>query len=582
MMRHKGRFRKYFADYKFNSLFFRNLLMLAGLIIVPLTGAILISYYAYGNIQEKEQRAASEKLTADLFYDLKRIFKEAETELIYFGMNSDVELYLYDEAVNQYNYKIGTIQKLIKMPVIAKDYVDSVFIYSIKSSRVIMMEGVAKYESFSEKELIDDFLAQNTQKAMAISKDENGNDYRIIMFQRIKYGKYVNGVAAMTFHIKSLLKELNLPEDAQMYLTDGETIFLSTKQELTGHSVNEIEAYDEVMHGNMVIGEKNITASKMAETLPLEVIIRINIDDSQSQLTAVRTMLVTFLAVMILITLGISVVISFRLFQPIDEILSSLEEYHKVLVGEGELFEDKDELEYILNSIQKTATAKQNVDKELAERVSLLKKAQAVALQSQINPHFLNNTLETINWTAIELLGGRNEISKMAGALSRMLRMTLENSDTVVPVSMEIQHCKYYLEIQKLRYEDKFDVLWEIPPEVERCKIIRIVLQPLVENAIYHGIKPLTNKGLIRIRGRILSESVEIVVSDNGLGMTEQELEILRQNMRSDMIKESRHIGVTNVNQRLRLCFGEEHGLLVESTEGKGTEVTVRIPRIEN
>ena len=73
MMRHKGRFRKYFADYKFNSLFFRNLLMLAGLIIVPLTGAILISYYAYGNIQEKEQRAASEKLTADLFYDLKRI-----------------------------------------------------------------------------------------------------------------------------------------------------------------------------------------------------------------------------------------------------------------------------------------------------------------------------------------------------------------------------------------------------------------------------------------------------------------------------------------------------------------------------
>ncbi len=75
---------------------------------------------------------------------------------------------------------------------------------------------------------------------------------------------------------------------------------------------------------------------------------------------------------------------------------------------------------------------------------------------------------------------------------------------------------------------------------------------------------------------------MELVVSDNGLGMTEQELEILRQNMRSDMIKESRHIGVTNVNQRLRLCFGEEYGILVESTEGKGTEVTVRIPRIEN
>ena len=105
MMKHKKRFLKYFADYKFNSLFFRNLLMLAVLIIVPLAGAIVISYYAYGNIQEKEQRSESEQLTADVYYDLKRIFKEAETELIYFGMNSDVELYLYDEAVNQYNYK---------------------------------------------------------------------------------------------------------------------------------------------------------------------------------------------------------------------------------------------------------------------------------------------------------------------------------------------------------------------------------------------------------------------------------------------------------------------------------------------
>lgn len=581
-MKHKKRFLKYFADYKFNSLFFRNLLMLAVLIIVPLAGAIVISYYAYGNIQEKEQRSESEQLTADVYYDLKRIFKEAETELIYFGMNSDVELYLYDEAVNQYNYKIGTIQKLIRMPVIAKDYVDSVFIYSLQNSRVITIEGVADYETFSGKELIDDFLSKNVQKAMAISKDEYDNNYRITFFRRIKYGKHVNGIAAMTFDIKSLLEELNLPENAQVYLTDAETVFLSTRQELIGHSVEEIEAYHDVAHGDIIIGDEFVTSSKMAEEFPLEVITRINIDDSKSQLTAIRTMLVTFLAVMILITLGISIAISFRLFQPIDKILSSLEEYHNVLVGEDELFEDKDELEYILNSIRKTATAKQNVDEELVERVSLLKKAQAVALQSQINPHFLNNTLETINWTAIELLGGKNEISRMAGALSRMLRMTLENSDTVVPVSMEIQHCKYYLEIQKLRYEDKFDVLWEIPPEVERCKIIRIVLQPLVENAIYHGIKPLTNKGLIRIGGRILAQSVELTISDNGLGMTGQELEALRQNMRSDKIKESRHIGVANVNQRLRLCFGEEYGLLVESREGEGTSVTVRIPRIEN
>lgn len=582
MMKLKGRFRKYFADYKFNSLFFRNLFMLLGLIILPLAGAAIISYYAYGNMQEKEQRTASEKIAADAYFDLKRIFEEAEMELIYFGMNSDVELYLYDEAVNQYNYKIGTIQELIKLPVIAKDYIDNAWIYSDKNARVITMQGVSKYENFAYKDMIDGFLKKNNPKAITISADERGKYSQITLLQEIRYGKNVNGIAAMTFSAKSLLKELNLPEDTQLYLTDGKTIFLSTEEKLAGHSAEQIEGYEKLIHGGTVIGKQFITSSKMAEEFPLEVITTTKIDEKQSQLTAVRTMLAVFLVMMTLLTLGVSVAISFRLFQPIDKILNSLEEYHKVLVGEEELFEDRDELEYILNSIRKTATAKKNMDEELAERVSLLKKAQAVALQSQINPHFLNNTLETINWMAIELLGGRNEISKMAGALSRMLRMTLENSDTVVPISMEIQHCKYYLEIQKLRYEDKFDVQWEIPDQVEQCKIIRIVLQPLVENAIYHGIKPLTNKGIIRISGKLLAEEVELTVSDNGLGMTGQELKELRQNMVSDRIKESRHIGVANVNQRLRLYFGEEYGLVVESEEGNGTVVTVRIPRMEN
>lgn len=225
---------------------------------------------------------------------------------------------------------------------------------------------------------------------------------------------------------------------------------------------------------------------------------------------------------------------------------------------------------------------RKNVDEELTERLRLLKKAQAVALQSQINPHFLNNTLETINWTAIELLGRKNEISEMTGGLSKMLRMTLENSDTVVAIREEVQHCKYYLEIQQKRYEDKFEVIWKIPEDVLEYKIIRIILQPLVENAIYHGIKPLSEKGILVISGSMYDEEVELSVSDTGLGMTEEELKNLRHNMDNDMIKESKHIGVTNVNQRIKLYFGEKYGVSVESKEGVGTKVTVHIPKVVN
>jgi len=258
---------------------------------------------------------------------------------------------------------------------------------------------------------------------------------------------------------------------------------------------------------------------------------------------------------MILITIGLGTFISIRIFSPIGTIFSSIEQYINVLFGEDVILKEKDELMYILNSIQKTVNKKKDIDEELAERVRLLKKAQSVALQSQINPHFFNNTLDTINWMAIGLLGGKNEISEMTNALSRMLRMSLENTDTIIPFRSEIDHCMTYLEIQKKRYEDNFE-------------------------AIYHGIKHLSNKGMITVTGQVVENTIEISVEDNGLGLTAEELKDINFNMQSQMIKESEHIGVTNVNQRLKLYFGEEYGVQIDSKEGIGTKVTVRFPYI--
>lgn len=575
--------KKYLTDYKFNSLLFRNLLLLLSLTMIPLSGAALISYYAYKNMQMKERQSVSEKMADDVYSGLKSILKEARTQLMYISMNSNVELYMYDEAINQFNYKISTIQELIKMPVLAKDYVDSIWVYSLKSSRVITREGVALYDTFHGHDMIEAYLDREEEALDVMVTEDTLSGYvrpQLTIFQKVKYGRQMNGVSLMNMDIQQLLEELVIPENVHLYLTDGATILLSTEKELLGRAVEEIAEYDKVIHNGTYSDGLQCISSKKAEAASLEVITRMDMSNYNDQLNTIRLMMWVFLLIMTLVTLIFSIAVSIRLFRPIEKIMNSLQEYHNILMGEDELFENKDELEYILTSIQKTVNAKKNTDEELAERVRLLKKAQAVALQSQINPHFLNNTLETINWTAIELLGGRNEISRMAGALSRMLRMTLENSDTVVPLSTEVQHCKYYLEIQKTRYEDKFDVEWKIPPELMTCRIIRIVLQPLVENAIYHGIKPMTNKGLITISGRIEGELLLLTVADNGLGMTNLELGNLRKNIHSDRIKESRHIGVTNVNQRIRLYYGEAYGLTVKSQEGAGTSVTVRIPRI--
>ena len=583
-MRISQKFAGYLKNYKFNSLFVKNLLLLLLLIMVPLIGAAVICYYAYGNMQEQELRDVSETMASDVYFDLERVLKEARTELSYFGFNSEVDLFLYDHEIRQYNYSIASIQGLLRMPVIAKEYVDSVYIYSLQSNRVVGLEGVADYETFSGKETINEFLEQKDGKRIFVREA----DYReypqmyLTVLQSLGYGNQIRGVAMMNLEPEAILTEVSVPENGEIYLTDGTEILLSSEQDMMGKGLESIPGYGSLVHDGTRYDGDHIVSSKVAADSELEVITRMNLQGYQNQLGVIRRVLFLLLTVMILITIGLSLMISVRLFRPIDRIVSSFREYSGALMGESELFTGKNELEYILNSIERTMDVKKNAEEELAVRVRLLKKAQAVALQSQINPHFLNNTLETINWTALEQLGAHNEISEMAVALSKMLRMSLENSDTIVPIRTEMEHCGYYLDIQRKRYEDKFSVVWKIPSEIMECKVIRVVLQPLVENAIYHGIKRISGKGRIEISGSLTEDGKDVLltVSDNGLGMTKSELSGLRESMKSDMIKESRHIGVTNVNQRLRLYFGEEYGLEVDSWEDKGTVVTMRFPQI--
>ena len=324
-----------------------------------------------------------------------------------------------------------------------------------------------------------------------------------------------------------------------------------------------------------VLVRSNSISSLLSQDHHLEVVTFLDTETAHTQMNTVGIFIMVFLLFMFLLTLALTALISLRIFQPIGEILYYIEKYQGTLVEEEQVLQ-----EYILHSIQRTATVKKDVDKELADRVRLLKKAQAVALQAQINPHFINNTLDTINWTAISLLGGRNEISEMIGALSKMMRSALGDTDTIIPISAEVEHCRNYLLLQKKRYEDQFDVSWNLPEEIYDYKTVRLILQPVVENAIYHGLKPLSNKGLLTVKGSVLDQFVELEVTDNGLGMSPQELQKLQDSLNSEVIRENRHIGLSNVNQRLKLYFGEESGVFIRSQEGMGTSVTVRFPKI--
>jgi two-component system sensor histidine kinase YesM len=236
---------------------------------------------------------------------------------------------------------------------------------------------------------------------------------------------------------------------------------------------------------------------------------------------------------------------------------------------------------HVTYSILRTFLEHQYLRVQLSERRYRLKTLELLALQSQINPHFLFNTLEAINWKAIELTRGPNQINDMIRGLSSILKYVLQSPSGRETLANEIKHARDYLRIQRIRFKGRFSVRWDLQPGLEQRKVIRFLLQPLLENAIYHGLREKEGHGLITIGVRESRGRLRIAVTDDGAGIEPRRLAELRRRLDdegADAETGPGSIGLANTSRRIRLTFGRDYGLSVESVPGKGTSVTVELP----
>lgn len=198
------------------------------------------------------------------------------------------------------------------------------------------------------------------------------------------------------------------------------------------------------------------------------------------------------------------------------------------------------------------------------------KEAELKALQAQINPHFLYNTLSLINWKA--LAAGEEDISRMTLAMSTFYRTALNRGRNMLQVETELSNTRAYLEIQSMLHDGDFDYEIEAQTEILQCESLNLILQPLVENAIHHGIEEKTDgRGKITVRGWKEDNCVWFMVEDNGVGMEQEVADKI-------LTMESKGYGVRNVDERIRLCYGEKYAMKVESVVGKGTKMTIHFP----
>lgn len=284
----------------------------------------------------------------------------------------------------------------------------------------------------------------------------------------------------------------------------------------------------------------------------------------------------------VLVAMGLMIValffsrfISRSITQPIQQLCDSMERVQEgdfsvsdiVVESQNEIGSLTKSFNVMTHRIQELM--EQNIREQEAKRKSELK-----ALQSQINPHFLYNTLDSIIWMAE---GKKNEeVVLMTASLARLLRQSISNEDEVVSIGQEVEYARGYLTIQKMRYKDKMEFQIEVDPSILHIPLIKLVLQPVIENAIYHGLKYKESKGLLLVKGFMKNDNAVLQVIDNGVGMDEETLAHIYE--RHKVNYQSNGVGVYNVQKRLQLYYGNEYGITYESKKGEGTTATITIP----
>jgi two-component system sensor histidine kinase YesM len=210
------------------------------------------------------------------------------------------------------------------------------------------------------------------------------------------------------------------------------------------------------------------------------------------------------------------------------------------------------------------------------------KEADMRALQAQINPHFLYNTLSSIQWIA--LMNEEKRIADMVGSLSDFLRFSLNKGNEFCPVHQELAHIKNYTQVQMIRYPDKFDLDIVVDPDLQDKYMLKLLLQPLVENAMIHGIQKKEGKGMITVYVEQQASRMSFLVLDDGVGMTEEQLQAIKKNLNpqgDDQPIPDANYGLRNVNERLQLHYGLDAGLIIESRPNAGTRISFSIPILE-
>lgn len=337
-------------------------------------------------------------------------------------------------------------------------------------------------------------------------------------------------------------------------------------------AASDEKIYDEYMEGvhrKVIVNSISYTGWKLVGVMPYSIFTTRMADIKQF-------VLVVSLLMAMMLEL-INQVVSVRISSPIMKLNNSVNKYEEgkephIYIGGSE------EIRHLGKSIQESYKQNLSLMKRVVWEQNERRKSELDVLQSQINPHFLYNTLDSITWM---IEGEKNEEAAfMITQLAKLFRISLSKGHTIISIRDELQHAQSYMNIQKIRYKNKFEVVFDIDPEILDHCVVKLVLQPILENAINYGIREMDGCGIINVCGKKADDRIILSVSDNGMGIPDDEIGFWLKDT-NRIRKRGSGVGLVNVNNRIKILFGGQYGLYIESELDEGTTVYINIPAIE-
>ncbi len=475
--------------------------------------------------------------------------------------------------VDMYNLTIQHVRQLDLFS-LNNSYINSCHVYFTQNDTVLNTYGFDSTHNQSKYFWYYDSILEDSLNNFIWSRK---TDNYITVYRNLSSGNQTNGIVIISFKLNQLINTFD------SLLKSSNTSFAlcnDKNNELLVHTEDFKEEYIKLLNAN----ENTNKFMKMKfhfDRYKIEAYdwTCIFVYDGfaiikQTLGTTFFILSVTFILLM-LISLSLSYKKAQKMYRPIKDIITYLQNSNNSNLENNILVSDYSEIKYIIENIQSGFLRNSHFE-DISKKFNSLKQ---YSLQLQIQPHFIYNTLEMIYLESYELLGDNNTVSEMIYNLSEILIYSLKDPNKLVRIEDEINVSKSYLFIQSLRFQDSFDVEWDIDSIANDFLAPKIIIQPILENAINHGILPSRKKCIIKFSTSTDSDSVTFTIEDNGVGIDDKRLAEINATLAEIHSVNTQHIGITNVDMRIKLLFGTKYGCTVTSEKNKGTKVQIRIPK---